>query len=72
MKTKQNMSRKRYNRTDYLRMPMSKNNNSLVNLGNRILVVSDPLLRPIVKRIRKTAKYIRYKSGKFNKSRKNR
>lgn len=67
------MSNKKFNSTDYLRMPMGKNNRFL-NLGNRLLVTSNPLLRPVVKGVRKTAKYLRYKSrkmmGKFNKSRK--
>jgi len=67
------MSKHRYNKTDYLRMPMGKNYR-LLNFGNKILVASDPLLRPVVKGVRKTAKYLRYKSrkmlGKFNKSRK--
>jgi len=65
------MSKKSYRNIDYLRMPMEKNN-LFLNLGNRILSTSDPLLRPIVKGVRKTAKYLRNKSSKFkfNKSRK--
>ena len=39
------MSKHRYNKTDYLRMPMGKNYR-LLNFGNKILVASDPLLRP--------------------------
>ena len=67
------MSKKSFRKNDYLRMPMG-NNNRFLNLGNRILTTSNPLLRPIVKGVRKTAKYLRNKSrkmmGKFNKSRK--
>jgi hypothetical protein len=65
------MSKTRFNKTDYLRMPMGKNNRFL-NFGNRFLAASNPLLRPVVKGIRKTAKVFRNKSqkviGKFNKS----
>jgi len=54
-------------------MPMGKNNRFL-NLGNRLLAASNPLLRPVVKGIRKTAKVLRNRSqkmiGKFNKSKK--
>ena len=67
------MSKKSFRKNDYLRMPMGKNNRFL-NLGNRILSASNPLLRPVVNGVRKTAKYFRYKSrkmmGKINKSRK--
>ena len=67
------MSKPRFNKTDYLRMPTGKNNRYL-NIGNRILYASNPLMRPMVNGVRRTAKYIKYKSrkmmGKFNKSRK--
>jgi len=64
------MSKSKHNNTDYLRMPVQQKFR-ILNMGNRILVASDPLLRPVVKGVRKTVKYLRYKTGKkFNKSRK--
>jgi hypothetical protein len=43
----------------YLNMPHSKNNNPVINVANRFLTSSNPLLGPVVRGVKKTAKNIR-------------
>jgi hypothetical protein len=64
-----------YNRKNknYLNMPNSKNNNVAINLANRFLNTSNPLLGPVVRGFKKTVKKIRKKIGgkkKLNKTNK--
>jgi hypothetical protein len=54
----------------YLNMPHSKNNNALINVANRILATSNPLLGPVVKGVKKTVKKIRGRMGGKNKLKK--
>ena len=57
----------------YLNMPNSKNNNAAINVANRFLNTSNPLLGPVVRGFKKTIKKIRSKIGgkkKLNKTNK--
>lgn len=44
---------------NYLNMPHSKNNNTVINVANRFLTSSNPLLGPVFRGVKRTAKNIR-------------
>jgi len=59
---------------NYLNMPDSKNNNIAINVANRFLTSSNPLLGPVLRGVKRTVKKIRGKNRSrkgSNKSRKN-
>lgn len=53
----------RHKNKNYLNMPNSKNNNIAINVANRFLTTSNPLLGPVFKGVKRTVKKIRSKMG---------